>query len=128
MKKVHLMTVVFVFMSLLTWGQTKITWVQMDNFHALMSATFHPAEEGNLVPLKQKADSLYKAAKLWKQSPIPPGFKEAETKAALKELLKQCDHIRMAVKEKMPDDHLKKIIGSAHDTFHKISGECRKKE
>ena len=101
-------------------------WPQMEKFHTYMSASFHPAEENNLAPLKLKADSLYIAAKAWQASPIPSNFKQAETKAALKDLVQQCDHIRMAVRENMSDDHLKKIISSAHDTFHKISGECRK--
>ncbi len=128
MKKIQLSIVCLLLFTCTFAQKATTTWAQMEKFHSLMSATFHPAEEGNLAPLKQKADSLYIAAKAWKASPIPANFKQAQTKAALKELVMQCQHISMAVKQKMADGHLKKIITSAHDTFHKISGECRKEE
>lgn len=128
MKKAPLLIICLLLMTGAFAQKVKTAWPQMEKFHSLMSATFHPAEEGNLVPLKQKADSLYAAAKAWQSSAVPEDFKAAKTKAALKELVMQCQHISMAVKQKMADDHLKKIITSAHDTFHKISGECRKED
>ena len=46
-------------------AQEKSDWKEMQNFHSLISATFHPSEEGNLKPLKAKSDSLLLAAKTW---------------------------------------------------------------
>ena len=40
----------------------KPAWKEMKAFHALMSKTFHPTEENNFAPLKEKADSLVIAA------------------------------------------------------------------
>jgi hypothetical protein len=104
----------------------KPTWPQMKAFHSFMSGSFHPAEEGNLAPLKAKADSLYITAKLWSESAIPASFKPTETKAALAKLEAQCAAIKAAVSDKKPDEALKKMITEAHDTFHHIVGECRK--
>jgi hypothetical protein len=104
----------------------KPLWPQMKAFHSFMSGSFHPAEEGNLAPLKAKADSLYITAKLWSESAIPASFKPAETKAALAKLEAECAAIKAAVSDKKPDEALKKMITAAHDTFHHIVGECRK--
>ncbi len=93
-----------------------------------MSSTFHPAEEGNFAPLKEKCDSLAWAAEAWSKSAIPSDYKEKETKEVLATLVKQTKGIKEAVKKKATDAELKKLIIEAHDSFHKIIGECRKEE
>jgi 16S rRNA C967 or C1407 C5-methylase (RsmB/RsmF family) len=128
MKKINLLLVVMLMLTASCFAQTqKAAWPEMKNFHKYMSTTFHPAEEGNLAPLKAKADSLYYAAKAWMGSPIPSNFKADETTAALKKLNVQCNDIWAAVQGgKTSDEKLKEMITEAHDTFHKIAGECRK--
>ncbi len=106
----------------------KPSWPEMKTFHSCMAAAFHPAEEGNLVPLKATADSLYYSAKQWSESAVPSNFKPAETKAELTKLLAQCNIVREAVAAKKDDKELTKLITEAHDIFHKIVGECRKAE
>ena len=104
----------------------KAVWPQMKTFHSYMAATFHPAEEGNLQPLKEKADSLYNAAKNWQASAIPSNYKPTETTAALKKLVKQCASIKKYVDAKMSDKDLTHLITEAHEIFHNIAGECKK--
>jgi len=104
----------------------KPSWPQMKAFHSYMAATFHPAEEGNLLPLKAKADSLYILSKQWIESSIPSNFKPAETKAELTKLVAQCNLVKEAVAAKKEDKELTKLITEAHDIFHKIIGECQK--
>ena len=65
-------------------------WKEMSDFHEVMSTTFHPAEEGNLQPLRMKAEELYTRAKSWKASAVPAGYDAAKTKDTLKRLVKQC--------------------------------------
>ncbi len=103
-------------------------WAALKNFHHFMSASFHPAEEGNLVPLKEKADSMLVAAKQWQAASIPAEYKIAETKTALKKLVKQCAVIKTSVKKNAADDKLKQQITAAHDIFHTIVKECKKEE
>jgi hypothetical protein len=91
-----------------------------------MAATFHPTEEGNFKPLREKADSLYLASKMWMGSKVPADFKEKETTENLAKLNRQCSDILAAVKANASDDKLKTMITEAHDTFHKIAAECRK--
>lgn len=103
-------------------------WKEMDLFHTYMAATFHPADEGNLEPLKAKADSLYLVAKLWQDSPIPSDFKAAKTKLALQNLVAKCASIKKMVTAKASNGQLKKEITEAHEIFHHIMGECKKGE
>ena len=106
--------------------QKKAAWPEMKTFHSYMASTFHPAEEGNLAPLKAKADSLLIAAQLWNQSSVPNNFKPEETKAALAKLVAQCNAVKEAVAAKKGDKELTLLITNAHDIFHKIVGECQK--
>lgn len=106
-------------------GAQKAEWKEMKDFHAVMSATFHPAEENNLQPLKEKAADLEAKAKLWQQSAVPAGFNALVTKPILNKLLQQCKLIKKSVNNKKPDTVLKEQITAAHETFHEITEKCR---
>lgn len=110
----------------ISFAQTSKGWQQKNDFHTFMAATFHPAEDGDFAPLKAKADSMYSSAKAWAASPIPMDYKEKETKVELTKLVKQIAEIKIAIKDNASDADLMKMISSTHDTFHKISGECKK--
>jgi hypothetical protein len=106
-------------------AQEKSDWKEMNSFHTLMSASFHPAEEGNLKPLQAKSDSLLITAKKWKASKIPAGFKPAETAETLTKLVKQLELVNNSVKAKQDDATLKMQIKEAHEIFHTIVEKCR---
>lgn len=103
-------------------------WEELKAFHTIMSSTFHPAEEGNMAPLKEKAEELFRASKKWQESPIPADFKEAETKDAIRRLTIECGALHKAVVAQKPDEELKRRITEAHNIFHTIVGECRRTE
>lgn len=109
-------------------AQEKSGWKEQNVFHDLMSHTFHPSENGNLKPLKAKADSLVWSAKQWKASAIPSDFKPKETAEQLTKLVKQCVAIQSAVKAKKDDAALTAMIKEAHETFHTVVKECKKGE
>jgi len=126
-KKIKLLALVLLATVSVAMAQTtKPKWAEMKTFHSYMSSTFHPAEDGDFGPLKKFKDSLLDAAELWQASPIPSDFKPVETKAALEKLVTECRAIKKAVKAGMADAELFKMITRAHDTFHTITGECRK--
>ncbi|MEQ1553515.1 MAG: hypothetical protein ABL929_05015 [Ferruginibacter sp.] len=128
-KKIQILYIVILTSASVSFAQAKKTvWSEMKTFHSFMSSTFHPAEEGNLAPLRAKADSLLITAKLWQASPIDESFKPKETNATLKKLVKQCGTINNAVKKNASDKKLTLLITQAHDIFHTIVGECRKVE
>ncbi len=105
--------------------QKKATWKEMHDFHAVMSKTFHPAEEDNLQPLRDSAALLVTRAKAWQSSAVPEGYKADVTKPILKDLVKQCTTIQKAVKKGKADAELKVLITKAHDIFHEIMEKCR---
>lgn len=102
------------------------TWKEMEGFHTVMSTTFHPAEENNLQPLKEKAAALLAEAKAWKKSTVPQGYNAALTKPVLKRLVKQCGIIKNAVDNRKSDTELKNLITEAHDIFHELKEKCQK--
>ena len=129
MKKIKLLFLSFILLAGMGYAQNKVAeWPQMKAFHSIMAATFHPADEGNLQPLKEKADSLYLMAKKWVGSPVPPNYKTKELRATLQDLMIQCNGIAYKVKSNAPDAELKTLITKAHETFHKIVDECKKSD
>ncbi|MEI6264265.1 MAG: hypothetical protein WCP74_04135 [Sphingobacteriia bacterium] len=100
------------------------TWQQMEDFHSVMSKTFHPAEEGNLKPTKENAATLTVKAKAWESAPIPKGYDAAIAKPILKKLVASCEAIEAGVKAKKSDKELTALITKAHDDFHEIKEKC----
>ena len=57
------------------WAETKPgSWAELKGYHAVMSATFHPAEEGKLDPIKTRSAELVGAAQAWVASKPPADF------------------------------------------------------
>jgi len=104
------------------------TWPELKAFHTVMSATFHPAEEGNLAPIKARSQELFMAARKWKQADIPAEYKKKETRETLKELEIKCGALQKAVEAKQTDEQIKTLLTEAHNIFHKIVAECRNGE
>ncbi len=100
------------------------TWKQMEDFHSVMSKTFHPAEEGNLKPTKDNAVTLTAKAKIWESAPVPKGYDAAIAKPILKKLVASCEAIEAGVKAKKSDKELTALITKAHDDFHEIKEKC----
>jgi hypothetical protein len=102
-------------------------WKEMEDFHAVMSITFHPAEEDNLAPVKKNAAELLTRAKAWQKAEAPAGYNGTVTQPILKQLVRQCKLINAAVKKNNKTDaDLKIMITRAHDIFHEIKEKCRK--
>lgn len=126
-KTIQLLVLLMVIIPAISFSQEKkAAWPAMKTFHSYMAATFHPAEEGDLQPLKSKADSLYNAAKNWQASAMPSNYKTVETTSALKNLVKQCASIKKSVAANASDKELTAMITEAHEIFHNIAGECKK--
>ncbi len=43
----------------------------MEDFHTVMSKSYHPVEEGNLQPVKDNVNALVQKALAWQASAIP---------------------------------------------------------
>ena len=103
----------------------KAEWKEMQDFHAVMSASFHTSEENNLKPLKDSASALLTKAKIWQKAKVPQGYNANATKEVLKRLVANCKSIKTAVNKNETDEKLKSMIATAHDTFHEIMEKCK---
>lgn len=122
--KLFLLMLVFSLVAFAGFSQ-EATWLEMEKFHSVMSVSFHPAEDNNLKPVREKASDLLTKAKEWQSSAAPKGFNGTVTTPILKRLVKQCRLIDVAVKKNKSDAELKKMITKAHDIFHEIKEKCR---
>ncbi len=110
--------------SFASYSQQK-SWKEMDEFHTIMSKTFHPAENGDLKPTRENVDELIKRAKTWQSSTVPAGYNKKLIKPILDRLVTQTETIKTAVSQKKSDEELKAMISKAHDIFHEIMQKCK---
>lgn len=106
----------------------KNEWKELNDFHTIMSKSFHPTEEGNFKPLKENAAALAKSARTWSEAEVPDGFDKELTPKILGELVAKCDAIEKSVSANAGDDELKVQITEAHEVFHQIVEKCQKHE
>ena len=99
-------------------------WPAIKGFHEVMSETFHPAEEGNLAPIKARSEEMMnKAAQLLKTE-IPAEFRTNAIIASAERLQLKSKALNKLVKSNAADLAIVKSITDLHDTFHEIVGLC----
>jgi superoxide dismutase len=103
----------------------KETWTELSTFHAVMAATFHPSEEGNLKPIRERSGEFLTKARALQSGKIPASFNTPEIKKAIDDLVKGATTLNQMVIKKANDQALAKKLGELHDTFHTIQGLCR---
>jgi hypothetical protein len=121
MKKIlTLVLAVFVFAGRNSVKAQKAKWNEMEEFHTVMSQTFHPAEEGKLEPIKTRSGEMLAKAKAWKISNAPEGYNKKAVKGLLKDLVKGSKELDRMVKENATDAMLTEKLSKLHDIFHEI--------
>jgi len=101
---------------------------QQENFHTVMAATFHPAEEGNVEPLREKAGDLTAAAKTWSNLQLPAEYDDTDLNSRLAELVRGSERIEGLIQTEATDSTLQQAITNLHEVFHGIMGECKHAE
>lgn len=101
-------------------AQKKATWNEMETFHKVMSATFHPAEEGKLEPIKTRSQEMLDKATAWKNSTPPEGYNTKEVKSSLKNLVKGAKQLNKMVKGTATDREITDKLTALHDIFHEL--------
>ena len=103
----------------------KETWTELNEFHAVMAQTFHPSEEGNLKPIRERSGEFLEKAKALQSGRIPESFNTPEIKKAINELVSGSETLNQMVIKKVDDKTITKKLGELHDVFHTIQGLCR---
>ena len=99
-------------------------WPAIKEFHEVMSQTFHPAEEGNLAPIKARSEEMMNKAAMLLKSDIPTEFRTDAILASAERLQIKSKALHKLVKSNGTDAAILKSITDLHDTFHEIVGLC----
>ncbi|MBG6187364.1 hypothetical protein [Flavobacterium sp. CAN_S2] len=99
-------------------------WPAIKEFHEVMSQTFHPAEEGNLAPIKARSEEMMNKAAMLLKSDIPTEFRTDAILASAERLQLKSKALHKLVKSNGTDTAIVKSITDLHDTFHEIVGLC----
>ena len=97
-------------------------WPAIKEFHEVMSQTFHPAEEGNLVPIKARSEEMRNKAAMLLKSDIPAEFRTDAILASAERLQIKSKALHKLVNSNGTDAAIVKSITDLHDTFHEIVG------
>lgn len=101
-------------------AQAKAKWPEMEAFHKVMSQTFHPAEEGQLEPIRTRSGEMLEKAIAWQNSSAPEGYQSKAVKKTLKELVKGAKELDKLVKDKGSDADITTKLTALHDIFHEV--------
>jgi acetyl-CoA carboxylase alpha subunit len=100
-------------------------WAELNTFHGVMSQTFHPMEDGNLKPIRQRSAEMYQKATTLAKSAIPAEFNKPGMAKAVKALKNDSKKLDMAIRKGADDTAVTQQLTALHDTFHTIVGICR---
>jgi hypothetical protein len=126
MKFLKFLPVLFFFLvvSNLSAQTTFEKWPAIKTFHGVMSQTFHPAEEGDLNPIKTRSEEMVQKANALSKEAIPAEFKTPAILASIKKLQAGSKKLDLLIKAKGNDKEVLAAITSLHDVFHEIVGLC----
>lgn len=99
-------------------------WPTIKDLHEVMSETFHPAEEGNLAPIKARSEEMMNKAAHLLKAEIPEEFRTNAIIASAERLQLKSKTLHKLVKSNAADAAVVKSITDLHDTFHEIVGLC----
>jgi hypothetical protein len=107
-------------------SQTKVEWKEKDNFHGIMSETFHPAEEGDFAPIRTRCGEMVEKAIAWQKSAIPAEFSSvADIQSNLAKLVAGSEALNTKIKANCTDEEIKTDLTALHDIFHSVVGLCK---
>jgi superoxide dismutase len=101
----------------------KDSWAALKDFHMVMAQTFHPMEEGNFGPIKERVGEMYAKSLLLKSSKIPASFNNPKIVDAISRLATGSEKLQKIVKKGKPEK-IKQSLSSLHDVFHEIQELC----
>ena len=105
-------------------AQSMDKWPALNDFHTVMSETFHPAEEGNLLPIKARSEEMMNKAAALLKSDIPAEFRTNAILANAEKLQMKSKALNKMISAKAADAEIVKSLTELHNIFHEIVGLC----
>ena len=126
MKKLMLFVALSIIVTFSSFAQSKFdNWPEMKNFHTTLSQTFHPAEDGDLKPIRTRSHEMLTSIKLVNASHLPKQYDTDEMKKILKKLEKETDKLNATVVRQEQSTTIMKQFTVVHDIFHEVAGICK---
>lgn len=120
-----ILIVIALFIANFSFAQAPVEWKEKDDFHKVMAQTFHPMEEGNYNPIRERSQEMYDKAVAWQKSAIPAGVNKKKAKKVLKKIVEESKELNDKIKAGTTDAEIKDELTELHDLFHKIAGLCK---
>lgn len=121
----NILFVIALFVANFSFAQAPIEWKEKDDFHKVMAATFHPMEDGNYNPIKEKSQEMYEKAVAWQKSTVPADVNKKKAKKILKKLVNESKELNDKIKKGTTDAEIKDDLTDLHDIFHELVGLCK---
>lgn len=105
--------------------EPKSGWKEMDDYHALVAATWHPAKEfGDMAPIRAKAKEMAAAAKTLAASTPPAACNKPALKEAATKLAPETQAIADMVTRNASNNAIKDALKVLHDHFDVLEEGC----
>ena len=102
-------------------------WKELDAFHELMAATWHPAKSGDLKVIRAKADSLSASAKVWAASKVPAACDTKAIRDAMADVVTGSAKVATIVANKGVDADVRAALHDVHERFEVVEHGCQTK-
>ena len=102
-------------------------WKELDAFHEIMAATWHPAKSGDLKVIRAKADSLSASAKAWAASTVPAACDKKPIRDAIADVVTGTEKVAQLVSSNGPDADVRTALSNVHDRFEVVEHGCQPK-
>ena len=106
-KMKNILILIALFITNFSFAQTPAEWKEKDDFHKVMASTFHPMEDGNYNPIREKSEELYEKAVAWKKSTVPAGYNKKKISKKLKKLVEESKELNDKIKKGATDASIK---------------------
>lgn len=105
--------------------EPKSGWKELDAYHALMMATWHPAKsDGDMGPIRAKANAMVVSAKALAVSTPPKACATPKLKEAATKLAPQTQVIADMVAKNMSNNMIKDSLRVLHEHFEVLEEGC----
>lgn len=100
-------------------------WAELDAFHDVMSAAWHPAKNDSLGVARASADKLLASAKAWGAAVAPKGCESPAVQASITRLVPETEAVAALVARQADDQSVKAALKTVHDTYHTAEAACK---
>lgn len=99
-------------------------WKELDAFHEIMAAAWHPARSNDLKPIRAKADSLSASAKRWAASTVPAACDTKAIRDAIADVVAGSAKVAQLVTANASDADVRASLHDVHERFEVVEHGC----